>query len=463
MSKWEKVCFLILCLVLFAIPIEHKYDKLFRFFSKTLIPEGLVLPKSFDKKLYFYLSDIILFTLFFTAFFKKKRVSWKRLGQNPDILYLSAFFFLSILSIAFSPLSLYPVAYSRLVQLCTPLLLYFLLSRGFRHIDRTFFLKTVFYALVISSGLQALFGIFQYFHQAPLGLRILGESANALSFFHLESSRLWIFDIFLERQAPSQAILRAYGTLPHANILGGFLMFSLLLSYSLMLLEKKRVQQTVVAMLFFIQYFALMLSFSRSALFALWIGTALFFFIQGKKWGWKGLFLAKQFRLPLFLTLFCPLFFTALLHEQLLARGGLINANELVKKSDQLRVNLQNFSLSVIQKKPLFGVGFQQYSLATDNIAPHNIYLLIASEMGLLAASAFVLLLGYLLYKSLFLTYDFFTSSLLAALVGFLFISFCDFYLLLHQPGRLLFFVCLGLLSYHIQSLKPSSKIVSVS
>lgn len=49
----------LLILLFFAIPIEHKYDKLFRFFSLTLIPSGLELPKNFESKIYFYMSDFI--------------------------------------------------------------------------------------------------------------------------------------------------------------------------------------------------------------------------------------------------------------------------------------------------------------------------------------------------------------------------------------------------------------------
>src|SRR3990167_7747513 len=106
-------------LLVFLIPFEHKYDKLFRFVSLTLIPEGLELSKSFDKKIYFYLSDLIVLTISCLALFKKE-ISLKPFFFHPLwIVFLAA-----IVSILASPFFNYPLPYIRLLQLFTPFALY---------------------------------------------------------------------------------------------------------------------------------------------------------------------------------------------------------------------------------------------------------------------------------------------------------------------------------------------------
>jgi hypothetical protein len=44
------------------------------------------------------------------------------------------------------------------------------------------------------------------------------------------------------------------------------------------------------------------------------------------------------------------------------------------------------------------------------------------------------------------------TATLSAILAGFLLIGLCDFYLILFQQGRLMFFLILGLLAAHTKS-----------
>ena len=109
----------LLMLLAFLIPIEHKYDKLFRYFSLTLIPKGLEISKGFDKKIYFYVSDFLSMSLLFIGIFWFK-IPLRRFFAHP----LWIVFVCALASIIVSPFIHYPLAYIRLLQLMTPLLLF---------------------------------------------------------------------------------------------------------------------------------------------------------------------------------------------------------------------------------------------------------------------------------------------------------------------------------------------------
>ncbi len=114
---WRRLSLCMLCLLAFAIPIEHKYDKLFRFFSLKLIPPNVVLPDFFDKKIYFYPSDLIALGLLFIALFAL-RVPIRRFFLSRGAVFLWLVFLFAFISILFSPLAHYAIPYIRLFAAC---------------------------------------------------------------------------------------------------------------------------------------------------------------------------------------------------------------------------------------------------------------------------------------------------------------------------------------------------------
>src|SRR3990167_11549201 len=98
----------ILILIAFAIPIEHKYDKLFRFFSKELIPQGLNIA-GYDKKIYFYASDLLALTLVPIGLVWM-RIPWRRFFGERGAPFLWVILLCGLVSIITSPFSHYPVA-----------------------------------------------------------------------------------------------------------------------------------------------------------------------------------------------------------------------------------------------------------------------------------------------------------------------------------------------------------------
>ena len=440
MNKRFLIAAILLGLLVFLIPIEHSYGNLIRFFSLQLIHEGLELSRAYDKKLYFYVSDII--GLIFLCW-GMAQIPLKRFFASP----LWIVFLCALGSIIASPFAYYPVAYSRLLQLLTPIALFSFVAHGFADEEKPRITRWVLMALVMAGLFQSGIAIAQYFNQAPLGLRILSEPTILGSFMVQDGSR-WLFDRLFHHTPPTDLIYRASGTLPHPNVLGGFLMSSILATYALAMRPKGK----LIALTLPIQFFAMSLSYSRAALFAWMLGTAVWygciFFKKIKNWE----FLAWMIALSVTLT-------AILLYDQVRHRGGVVNYNKLAQRSDAIRLFHQRNAFEIIRQNPVLGVGFGQFSERSHKYfptnsghyelqtGPHNIYLFLACETGLLALTAFLAFIGILLWRAIKIPLTAEVITLLSGLIAFLFIGFCDFYPILFQQGKLLFFTIAALLA----------------
>jgi hypothetical protein len=316
------------------------------------------------------------------------RIPGKRFFGNP----LWIVFACAAASIATSPFVHYPVAYTRLLHLLTPIVLFSFLSAAFTEEEKPKILRLLFTALIAAGLVQTGIAIAQYFHQAPLGLRLLGETTS-MSGFTVEQGRRWIFDRLSGYVGPSDVVIRASATFPHANILGGFLALSLLVTYWFTLQAKKG--KVLLSFTIPFQVFALMLTFSRSAFFGWGLGSAI----------WFVLLLYKKQRVQSLAAVVAisVAVSTLLLYDQLGGRGGVINYNAAAQGSDQIRIEHQNTALKIIQNNPLLGLGFAQFSERAGPYfppdmnsyarltAPHNIFLFLACETGLISLAAFLL------------------------------------------------------------------------
>ena len=437
-QTWAKrIFFILLALLFFFIPFEHKYDKIFRYYSLTLIPPGLELPCYFDKKLYFYLSDLLILSLGGVCFYWLRT----RLFEKSTLLLLGLFSCAG-LSILFSPFAHYPLAYLRLVQFLTPITLFALLTSVPSEPKRLF--KSIALSIVSVGCIQSLIGIAQYFTQENVGLRFLGEQPLEHGIYAPHGC-LWIFDA---GGAHVTKLYRAIGTLSHPNILGGLLALSLL--FTGYLLWKTRSKWLLAT--YPVQLFALLITYCRSALFG-WIIGSILWLIWMK---WKQKVSIKM--ISLFITA-SFLVNTALLHEQIIHRGGVVNYNKATLASDNARLSYQKIALRVIQENPFFGIGFEQFTLVGPGgsvekkssadglvINVHNIFLLLGAENGLPALLLFLMWIALLFFRTLKSSLEE-TGLLAAAFALLLFIGLCDFYPVVQQPGRLLFFGIAGLLA----------------
>ena len=171
-------------------------------------------------------------------------------------------------------------------------------------------------------------------------------------------------------------LLRPYATFSHPNSLAGFLLVSLLLLWGAR--ESFKNKGFFKLALFFLGL-TLFLTFSFAAY--LGAGLALIIFLK-KKWPKKGLVLGILLYIIVVL---------------LSIKAGLVE-----QKSLNERLVLAQNALALIKKRPLFGVGLGNFIPAQAEMLPfvrqdvnllqpvHNIYLLIASETGLIGLLVFI-------------------------------------------------------------------------
>lgn len=449
MSKKFFISTVLLVALAFLIPIEHKYDKLFRFYSLTLIPEGVFVSPQYEKKLYFFISDLISLTLLGIGLFwiKIPKADFFKNG-------LWALFICALCSIAASPFLSYPIAYSRLLQLATPMILFSFVKNAFSFEERERFTNAILIAIVAAGLFQTGVAILQYFHQQPLGLRLLGET-NQKTIYLMQDQSRWLIDQVLGIRKGEPEIMRASGTLPHSNVLGGFLFFSLIATYALSM--RPKTLHRIWGLTIPFQLFALGLSFSRAALLAWGLATLIWFTLMISRRGFKDsrlIWIGSIVSVSFLATV-------VLLGNQYLSRGGIVNQTPLSQSSDSIRKTQVSAAFRIISQNPLLGVGFSQFSersqayLATDTdrytkaTAPHNIFLFLACETGLIALGAFLIFLGTLFYEAFKEALSIDGATFLSILIGFLAIGFFDFYPILFQQGKLMFFLTAAMLSLH--------------
>jgi len=341
------------------------------------------------------------------------------------------------------------------LQLLTPIALFSFLKTALKSEERTQITQIIFAALFIAGVFEASVGIAQYFKQAPLGLRLLGET-NQVSTFDIQSGSRWLFDSLTNRKAAT-TVIRAAGTLPHANVFGGFLVISILSSYALFMLIEKR--KWVVAITLPFQIFALCISYSRAALFAWIISTIIWTALIIWKKGLKNRTVKATAILVALSTAICA----SLLLQQFSNRGGVVNYNSLAKGSDDVRTFHQHTALQIMKDRPLLGLGYNQFSeraqkyfpvntsAYVSRTGPHNIFLFLACETGLISLFAFMSFIALLLWTAIRTQITVESATLLSLLIGLLFIGLCDFYLILFQQGKLMFFLTAGLLAMNVR------------
>lgn len=130
--------------------------------------------------------------------------------------------------------------------------------------------------IVVIGLIESIMGIAQFFVKHSLQLGSLLES-------ELNLDTPGVAKIVIDHEK----YLRAYGTFPHPNVLGGFLVFSLFATHYAFYLFHGEQKKWLWRSVLFIQYGALVLTFSKSAWLGL-IGAYAVFFLQ------KGVFHVKH-------------------------------------------------------------------------------------------------------------------------------------------------------------------------
>ncbi len=315
-------------------------------------------------------------------------------------------------------------------------------------------------AFIASGFIQACLAIYQFSTQTVFSNKWLGMSSQLVEgggVSVIEGSGRW---------------LRAYGSLPHPNMLGGFLVIALLFTIGLLFNYQKKYYSppwkvsgklifTAIALfssLTVITY-GLLLSFSRSA----WLGL-----IFALCFMWMVLIRNKDkqqlwffFKVNIILLMVVLLFIST--YGNLLSSRFDTDSRLEAQSINERQIGWQE-SVNIIKERPLLGVGLGAHTQSLYDIDSsreayayqpvHNINLLLMAELGIigwLVATITVIYLLYLAHKKLYKQDNTDLLIIVGAFLAILIISFFDHYLWSLYFGLLMSFLITGLLIRKIQ------------
>lgn len=428
----------------------------------------------FSRLKYFQFSIFNLQLIFKSQFFKKTSIFY---------LLLSIFLFFAALSISFAPIKF--LALYNFIRLLLLVLMAIAVARLLRTSNlaaegeprQRRELQTALGVIAGSAVLQSLIGFFQFFFQKSLGLWWLGEPV--LGLFVPGSAKI---------MAEGAPILRAYGTFPHPNVLGAFLVLGLISLYYFWLRRPSEWKiwsgiptlksDLLLGLSTFAVLVGIVLTFSRTA----WLIAIIFsllvisysLFVDRKHW-------IQSLRL-LILLLSILYFLLSTFSTFIFPRAQVSRTEPAVS----YRLSYDAIGLNLIKENPLgVGIGNQVIYAVKNNLYKdagltkvwewqpvHNIYLLMGAEIGVLGLSTFsgfiITLLIYNLQCSIFNKFsikqfsnvwnlskwklnencklsieNFIPKTMLLSLLMF---GMTDHFLWTLEPGRLMLWVTIGFL-----------------
>lgn len=326
-----------------------------------------------------------------------------------------------------------------------------------------------FLLIIIGLGfIQAIIGIAQFISQKSLGLFFLKESL-------ITPDIPGVAKIILD----GHKYIRAYGLFPHPNILGGFLMISIILTFLLLKMfhvEHSKItgnKEKFLKMMLSVQALGLILTFSKSAILGLFVGLIYMYWklnvprgtLRAKS-GWnklssillniKKLFHVEHFRVILFGFALILIILITILKPDL---------NSIFLQSLKERYLYLNVSRRTILENPFWGVGMGQFVTVMQKYSPatlqiwqyqpvHNLFILIWAELGLIGLVLFLWILKLMLFGNRSVSFSDQlinkeyvprgTIYLRATLWSLIFIFFFDHYLWTIQQGELFLWVVLA-------------------
>src|SRR3989344_2349854 len=255
-------------------------------------------------------------------------------------------------------------------------------------------------SLIGAGFIQALLGIYQFFTQSTFGSKWLGLPL-------IETTDLGASVVeFLD-----QRWLRAYGALPHPNILGGFLALTLILTiFSLWRFYQQTSSMTIIPKKLYwltvfywfslgVMFLGLVVTFSRGAWLAFLAALLYLVFhsLKNKLKMEKTVLLKTAVLFILILGTFLIGFPRQLFTARLTAQG------RLERYSIQERLTSFGQAKEIFKQSPIWGNGLGNYTVALQKIKPnqwvwayqpvHNWYLLTLGELGVMGLLLLLILL----------------------------------------------------------------------
>ncbi|HCC67645.1 TPA: hypothetical protein DEP90_00290 [Patescibacteria group bacterium] len=353
--------------------------------------------------------DFIIVILFLSMIFEKKiSLGWKGFSFLKIFILFSIFL---IVQIAFIGNFL---TFFNSIRLLLYIFTFYNLQKDLKDIlsDKT--LVIILIISILSVLFQGVLALLQFSGGSSVGLSFLGES-NVVNGM--------IGSSFLELNGA--LYLRGYGTFPHPNVLGGWLIFNILLGWYLFDNMKRKRDYSIILMV--ASSLVLVLTFSRIVLLVcgiIWLSFIIKTFVNSKN---------KSFG------------FVSLLSERV---ANLFNGGD-TSWSD--RLNLIKSSFYIIKDNLLFGVGLGNFTQNMGDTVPrsekgilllqpvHNIFLLMVSELGLIGTGLFGTLLCFFFKNRKW------SLRFVIGLIAIFIIGMFDHYMFSLPQGLILFFLILNL------------------
>ncbi|NJN45070.1 MAG: O-antigen ligase family protein [Anaerolineae bacterium] len=254
--------------------------------------------------------------------------------------------------------------------------------------------------------------------------------------------------------------LRAYGTLPHPNLLGGFI-FTMLSAPVLILLTRKTHLVATLSVII-MAVILLAITFSRSA----WLGVGILFGILVLN---RKSFMKIRFRMLFFVIIGIFILISLSLSPLVFPRLG-VSETDTEQVSIFTRHWLVERTWELIQERPVFGTGIGTYPIAlSKHVEPHfgiepvhNVLLLAVEELGIFGVVC-IFFIGITITTKILFDLHLFPSFrknepngvlitpkpnvvvFSGTLIGILVICGFDHYFWTLAPGRLMFFTVLGI------------------
>lgn len=440
------------------IPIQ---TRLVYFFPDSHIDKTFI----FYNTLFLYLTDLVLVgvLIFWLVGQILGKFHVKQLPNRAIFWFFGIFLIISLVSIIVSRGEIALLSFFGLAKLflCN-LLICFILNL----ITVKQLFHRIFWVVSASSVFEIALGVWQYFTQKSVGLKILGEEyirpyLSGIAKFKVPGGQRWIFDQVFGVSHETDFVMRPYGTFPHPNVFGAFLATASIVTIYLFFVSRETWKKYILGGILFAQILGLFLVYSRVAGMA-WI---LAFLV------WLTVFNMKRIKRRFELTLeerkkikricifliFSVAICAILFYPLYLERTGIVSYGTTNQEAISERLLYQKIAWNMLAAKPLTGVGFQNFVLVMDQFSPriltvgqhqpvHNIYLLVAAETGILGMLVFLGFLGFILREAYQKGFNPVSATLFSVFVAFLFIGLFDHYLLTIQQGRLMFFTIAGLL-----------------
>lgn len=394
-----------------------------------------------------YGSDMLMVTLFAIALWYRPQLRIDRIDQ-----ILIGFLVVAGISIVRTDqltVSLYQ--WARLVQFAG--LFWYVRYYALRRFDADTSLTMVVLGALLQSGLA----LAQYLLQHDIGLRWFGET--------LLTTTMPGVAVFYD--LAHTKILRAYGTLPHPNVLAAYLMTALWAGGYLYLrhgrnqkIFKFQFSSFIWGISGVLMLWALYATYSRTMI-AIWLAatTVLGVLIWHRvSASWPNITIVqRRMREAVILALVVSAVFAAVSWREVAARAAISSQEEAVT----LRVYYAKAALesggSSLYDVNWTGVGignFVSWLKKSDPGKPswvyqpaHNLYLLVYSEIGLLGVGLFLTLIFFILRHAIWSSHrpGVVRWGLVTIVAAFLAVALFDHFFWTLQQGRILFWMVLAL------------------